>query len=154
MAHTYPEGWQCRQKMLPWWFQESRESKPLFPDLFRRVRELLVNDPDAINEGEYIKLWEEIRRVGVGLPPEDEQDALDKLTPTQAKVVRYLRARKGQQVSISDAMRAFKKSPASKVQRKSFLATVRRLNERLAKHYKHLVIDLDRIAKTITLLES
>jgi hypothetical protein len=50
-------------------------------------------------------------------------------------------------------MLAFKKTPASKVKRKSFLATIRRLNERLAKHYNNLEIDVDRIAETITLVE-
>jgi hypothetical protein len=82
---------------------------------------------------------------------EYEQDAFDRLTPRQEKLVGYLRSCRDKKASIRDAMRKMGKQPASNRDRKSFLAAVRRLNARLEVYHPDLEIELDRVGKTIQL---
>jgi hypothetical protein len=125
---------------------------PLFPDLFEQVEKLLRDDLTPANAAEHIKRYEQTRRRSVGLPSEDwELDVPRKLTPTQEKLVGFLRARDGNQASISDAMRTMNKQPASEKERKSFLASIRRTNDRFTDHQVNLHIHLDRKANAIRL---
>ena len=80
-------------------------------------------------------------------------ELFDKLTNQQKKVMRFLQGRENKLASIRDAMANAKKKATSARERKSFLASIRRLNDRLATHYPNFQIDLDRIGKTITLVE-
>jgi hypothetical protein len=88
-------------------------------------------------------------------PSEPSQDGkgFERLTPRQRELTRFLEKCSGTEVSIRDAMKAFGKNPASQRDRKSFIASIRRLNERLDDHYPQLVIELDRVAKTIKLVK-
>jgi hypothetical protein len=86
--------------------------------------------------------------------PPDDPMRFEKLTPKQREFMRFFDGRNGEEVSIHDAMKAVGKKPVSPRERKSFLASIRRLNERLATHYLHLEIELDRKAKTIKLVKT
>jgi hypothetical protein len=85
--------------------------------------------------------------------PTVEEDPFDKLTRQQRQLVLYLDTCENKQASIHDAMKRAGKSYASKREWKSFLACVRRLDERLVDHYPHLEVEVDRIRKTLTLKE-
>jgi hypothetical protein len=58
----YTIGQKCRQSLLNWWMREHHAATgPLNPDLHERVRKLLVNDCDALNEAAYVALEKETR---------------------------------------------------------------------------------------------
>jgi hypothetical protein len=143
----------CRAWLLDWWGRERHSpTTPLFPDLFEQVAKLISNDPSAANAAEHIKLYEQVRRRSVGLPSEDcEQDVFKKLTRQQEQLIRFLQRRDGHQASIPEAMRAMNKRPASKTERRSFLTTIRRTNDRFAEHRESMHIELDRKANAIRL---
>jgi hypothetical protein len=89
-------------------------------------------------------------------PDEPPQDAMrfEKLTPKQNELMRLLVNCNGKEVSIRDAMEATGKQPASQRERRTFITSIRRLNERLAYYYKHFEVELDRKAKTIRLVKT
>jgi hypothetical protein len=88
------------------------------------------------------------------VPPPTAEDE-DALTKQQRKLIRFLESQEGKRASIRDAMQHMGKQHASQRARSSFLQFVRRLNERLAERRPpHQQLDLDRTAKSLTLIET
>lgn len=82
----------------------------------------------------------------------DEATALEKMTPWQAKMVRYLRE-SGGAVSLRDAMRHFQNMPATPKKRRAFVVNINRANNRFADFKIPYELEFDRKTKEIKLID-
>jgi hypothetical protein len=85
-------------------------------------------------------------------PPAGENGDFDKLTRDQQKIVAYLLSCDGSRASVRELMKQMGKQYTSTKQRRSFMQSMRRLDDRLAEYYPHLGIDQDRKTEMIALV--
>jgi hypothetical protein len=66
MTLVFTVSQQCRHILLQWHAREGYKPMQLWPDLYRRVGQVLARAPDETDEATYLSLWQEVERLHTG----------------------------------------------------------------------------------------